>query len=193
MPIRGCNECSERATWICWLDEDLVLCEKCYAKLVNPEFMEPRRPFIYDTGPPLSSSIEESVRFLEHAYECQSPECDNRACRRIKQILEHRGGCQSPDSCSICEGLHEYCRHHVNFCNRSNCKILFCEELRKIANPPKVDRESRIKTYFPGWPCQRSARPASIRINTRVISSLSSPRLQGLDQPSEYPSSSMKN
>ncbi|ETN82674.1 hypothetical protein NECAME_01959 [Necator americanus] len=81
MPIRGCNECSERATWICWLDEDLVLCEKCYAKLVNPEFMEPRRPFIYDTGPPLSSSIE----------------------------------------------------------------ILFCEELRKIANPPRVDRESRIK------------------------------------------------
>ena len=79
------------------------------------------------------SAIERCIESLVHACNCRiGNNCQFRSCNKMKRVAAHTHQCQrkSNGGCPICKQLIALCCYHAKTCDKSNCLVHFCQDIK---------------------------------------------------------------
>ena len=78
-------------------------------------------------------AIERCIESLVHACNCRIDyNCQFRSCHKMKRVVAHTHQCRrkSNGGCPICKQLIALCCYHAKICNKSNCLVHFCQNIK---------------------------------------------------------------
>ncbi|CAD6188119.1 unnamed protein product [Caenorhabditis auriculariae] len=134
-----CNKCSNNnAKFHCNTCEDFDLCEACYALVKHEHPMEQIKSLVSDTvaeqgGTNRFDSIQRCIQSLVHACQCRDANCRRMSCHKMKRVVQHTKMCKKRinASCPVCKQLIALCCYHAKHCNREQCSVPFCMNIRQ--------------------------------------------------------------
>ena len=78
-------------------------------------------------------AIERCIKSLVHACNCRiGNNCQSPSCHKMKRVVAHTQQCRrkSNGGCPICKQLIALCCYHAKTCDKSNCPVHFCQNIK---------------------------------------------------------------
>jgi hypothetical protein len=134
-----CTECNQG---------DFDLCQQCadtknhihqlvaieVTKGVDVEEAEAgRRQFLLEQRRVRLESLNVFLRALVHASGCADADCVEPACKKMKQLLDHRTKCtvRVRGGCEVCRRVLCLVQMHAKACKEEKCAVPHCEDLKR--------------------------------------------------------------
>lgn len=77
--------------------------------------------------------MEENLKMLMHACQCEDSDCELVACKRMKIHVNHSKACeyQTSGGCVHCRILFLLCSYHARGCKQVNCRVIDCTRIKE--------------------------------------------------------------
>lgn len=76
--------------------------------------------------------IGRCINSLVHTSRCESQDCAQTSCVKIKNVLAHQKTCKQniEGECQICKQIFALCCYHAKDCSDDQCAVTFCRTVK---------------------------------------------------------------
>lgn len=86
-----------------------------------------------ESTPLPKQQMEENLKMLMHACQCDDSGCKLVACKKMKIHVNHTKACeyQTSGGCAHCRTLFLLCSYHAKVCKQVNCTVIDCTRIKE--------------------------------------------------------------